>query len=115
MKCTPSGICGATAAITACLTEPTSVTVAPGARCGPISRATCSITPTGVASTTRSAPATASAAVSRTRSTKPSSIAAAIVSALRAWPTISPARPARFIAWPIDEAMSPSPISATRS
>ncbi len=34
MKCTPSGICGPTAAITARLTEPTSVTVAPGARCG---------------------------------------------------------------------------------
>ena len=42
------------------------------------------------------------------------STAAARVSAERAWPTTSVARPAAFIACPIDEAMCPSPISATR-
>ena len=36
------------------------------------------------------------------------------VSSLRAWPTISPASPYRRIACAMDEAISPSPISATR-
>src|SRR3989338_7540202 len=40
-------MCVATAAITACLTDPTSVTVAPSARCGPISAAISAIAPTG--------------------------------------------------------------------
>ena len=114
-KRTVSGRCGATASITAAFTEPTSLTVAPGFRCGPISAATSPIAPTGTQSTTRSAPATASAAVSTTRSQSPSSAATARVSAERAVPTISPARPSRRIRRPIDPAISPSPISATRS
>ena len=47
MKCTPFGICGPTASMTACLTEPTSVTVAPGFRCGAIVAATSPMAPTG--------------------------------------------------------------------
>ncbi len=43
MKWTPSGMCGPTASITARLTEPTSVSVAPRFRCGPISAATAPI------------------------------------------------------------------------
>ena len=35
-KCTPSGTSGPTSRITDCLVEPTSVTIAPGARCGAI-------------------------------------------------------------------------------
>jgi len=114
MKCTPCGTCGATALITARLTEPTSVSVAPGARCGPISSATAPIAPTGTQSTTRSAPCTASAALSVTRSTRPISRATPRVSAERAVPTISPASPARRIASDIEPAISPSPIRATR-
>ena len=37
MKCTPVGRCGAMSRTTAPLTEPTSETIAPGLRCGPIS------------------------------------------------------------------------------
>jgi hypothetical protein len=37
MRSTPSGMWGATSRTTACLTEPTSVTMAPGASTGPIS------------------------------------------------------------------------------
>ena len=71
--------------------------------------------PTGTASTTRSAPATAAAALSQTRSQRPSSSATARVSAVLAKPTISPARPPARIACAMDDAISPSPISATRS
>ena len=49
---------------TAALTEPTSETVAPGIRCGPISAATSPQAPTGTQTMTRSAPATAAALVS---------------------------------------------------
>lgn len=42
-------------------TEPTSVTTAPGFKAGSMAAAISGITPTGVASTTRSAPCTASA------------------------------------------------------
>ena len=84
MKCTALGICGPTASITACLTDPTSVTVAPGFRCGAMSAATAPIAPTGTASTTRSASRTASAALSQTVSTKPTSSAAARVSGVLA-------------------------------
>ena len=82
-KCTPAGTCGATASITARLTEPTSLSVAPGASRGPISAATSAIAPTGTARTTRSAPSTASPALSKT-SASPSRAASARVSAVRA-------------------------------
>ena len=41
--------------------------------------------------------------------------AAARVASDLAWPATWPASPWRFIACPIDEAISPNPISATRS
>ena len=102
-------------AITSFLTDPTSVTVAPLARCGAICAVTAPIAPTGTQSTTRSAPSTASAAVSTIRSHNPISCAIVRVSAERAVPTISPASPPRRIASAIEPAISPSPISATRS
>ena len=83
MKWTPSGMCGPTAAITAPLTEPTSLTVAPGSRCGAISAATSPIAPTGTQRITRSAPAAAAAALSRT-SARPRRAASPRVSAVRA-------------------------------
>ena len=101
--------------MTACLTEPTSVTVAPGFRCGAIVAATSPMAPTGTASTTRSAPATALSALSSIRSHNPISRAVLRVASLRAWPTISPANPAFRIAWAIEPAISPRPIRATRS
>ena len=48
------------------LTEPTSETIAPGVRCGPISAATGPQAPTGIETMTRSAPSTAAALVSTT-------------------------------------------------
>ena len=60
-KGTPSGRLGTTASITACFTEPTSVTIWPAARAGAIALATASLLPTGVDSTISPAPRTASA------------------------------------------------------
>ncbi len=51
---------------TAPLTEPTSETVAPFIRCGPISFATSPQAPTGMQTMTRSAPSTAAALLSTT-------------------------------------------------
>ena len=48
------------------LTEPTSETVAPFIRCGPISLATAPQAPTGMQTMTRSAPSTAAALLSTT-------------------------------------------------
>src|SRR5262249_35061082 len=73
MKWTPPGRCGAMSLTTEDLTEPTSETVAPGARCGAISWATAPHWPTGMHAMTRSAPATAAALVSTTESAIPSS------------------------------------------
>ena len=50
-----------------------------------------------------------------TQSQNPISRAAARVAAERACPTTSRARPPALIAWPMEDAISPSPISATRS
>ena len=61
-KCTPSGTCGAMSRTTAAFTEPTSVRMAPGRRCGAISAASGPQAPTGTQRMTRSAPCTASAA-----------------------------------------------------
>ncbi len=63
-KCTPAGTCGAMSRTTAAFTEPTSVRMAPGCRCGAISAASGPQAPTGTLRMTRSAPATASAALS---------------------------------------------------
>src|SRR5450631_4490827 len=65
-KCTVAGRYGATALMIETLTEPTSDTIAPGSRYGAISRAIAPIAPAGAHSMTRSAPATAAAAVSVT-------------------------------------------------
>ena len=55
MKWTPAGMWGAMSRTTAALTEPTSETVAPGLRCGPISFATAPQAPIGTQTITRSA------------------------------------------------------------
>ncbi len=55
MKWTPAGMWGAMSRTTAALTEPTSETVAPGLRCGPISLATAPQAPIGTQTMTRSA------------------------------------------------------------
>ncbi len=65
-KCTPTGMWGDMSRSTAPLTEPTSETVAAGARCGLISAATVPQAPTGMHRMTRSAPSTAAALVSTT-------------------------------------------------
>src|SRR5262249_8712186 len=65
-KCTPAGRCGPMSLITELLTEPTSETVAPGLRCGPISAATAPHWPTGTHTMTRPEPATAAPVVSVT-------------------------------------------------
>ena len=62
-KWTPSGTCGAMAAITDALVEPTSVRIAPGSRADAISRATVPDAPTGTDTITRSAPSAAFAAL----------------------------------------------------
>ncbi len=112
MKCTFAGRRGPTAAITARLTEPTSLTVAPGLSRGAISAARASIAPTGTQSRTRSAPSTASAAVGKT-SARPSREASARVSGVRAWPVMRTGAPVRRTAWLIEEAIRPRPMSAT--
>src|ERR1700730_7189370 len=63
-KWTMAGRCGATALMIETLTDPTSDTIAPGKRRGPISRATPPMTPPGAARMTRSGASTAAAAVS---------------------------------------------------
>ena len=58
-KWTPSGNSMSSCRIAASLTEPTSVTTVPGARCGPMAAATSANAPMGVHRNTVSAPATA--------------------------------------------------------
>ena len=94
-KCTSGGRCGAIVATTAALTEPTSDTVAPGARWGPISAATAPHAPTGTHTITRSAPAAAAALFSATWSASPSSATRCRVAAERAVATISRTTPCR--------------------
>src|SRR5271167_919778 len=97
------------------LTEPTSDTIAPGARCSATSRATAPHWPTGMQKITRSAPATAAALVSTTWSAMPSSMTRRRVAAERAVATMLRttfwARAARAI----EEPISPTPMSARRS
>ena len=112
MKWTPSGRCGATASITARLTEPTSVTVAPGFRNGAISRATSPIAPTGTQSITRSAPSTASAAVVADLG---EAEGGGLGAGRRGAGVAGDAGrlPVRRSAWLIEDAISPRPIRAT--
>ena len=60
-KCTPAGTRGPTSRITDCLVDPTSVSTAPGSRCGAIAAAMAANAPTGAHSITQSAPSTARA------------------------------------------------------
>src|SRR3984957_5178913 len=110
----PSGRCGAMSRTTAPLPEPTSETVAPRIRCGPISAATSPQAPTGTHTITRSAPATAAALSSATRSASPSSATRRRVAAERAVATISRTVPCARAAWAIDEPIRPTPIKARR-
>src|SRR5215831_11770856 len=60
-KCTPAGMWGCIASITACFTEPTSDTMQPGLSLGAIALATAPQAPTGVQTITRSASSQAAA------------------------------------------------------
>src|SRR3984957_13190591 len=111
-KCTSGGRCGAMSLTTAPLTEPTSEITAPGLRCGAISAATAPQAPTGMQRMTRSASAAASALLSTTASTMPSSLTRARDFADRAVVTISPASPCARAARAIEPPISPKPISA---
>ncbi len=100
---------------TAALTEPTSVTIAPGLRLGAISAASAAHAPTGTDRMTRSAPFTASPACTQPRSTRRKVSAVSIVALVRAAPVIMRESPLRRIAWLIEEPMRPMPIRATCS
>src|SRR4051812_21692516 len=113
-KWTPCGICGPMSRAMAPLTEPTSETIAPASRNGAISSATGPQAPTGMQRITRSAPLTASALVSSTRSTTPSSATRARLLAECAVATISLAKPWARAARAIEPPIRPKPISATR-
>ena len=113
-KCTPAGMWGDISFTTAPLTEPTSETTAPGARCGPISAATVPHAPTGIETMTRSAPSAAAALVSTTWSARPSSAIRRRVAAERAVATMEPAAPCARAARAMEEPIRPIPISATR-
>src|SRR6476469_319975 len=114
MKCTPSVTCGATAAMTPLFTEPTSERIAPALRCGAAARAASLIAPTGTQRMTRSAPATASAAL-LTMSPMRSSPARLRTSASASKPAISLARFCRRATCAIEEPIRPKPISAILS
>ena len=97
------------------LTEPTSETIAPGFEMRrDLLRATGPQAPTGMQRMTRSASLTASALVSTTRSTMPSSATRARVFSERAVVTISPASPCARAARAIEPPIRPKPISAMR-
>ena len=113
-KCTPAGMWGDISFTTAPLTEPTSDTTAPGARCGPISAATMPHAPTGIETMTRSAPSAAAALVSTTWSARPSSAIRRRVAAERAVAMMDPAAPCARAARAMEEPIRPIPISATR-
>lgn len=115
MKCTLSGICGAICAMTEALVEPTSVTMAPGFRCGAICSATAPDEPTGTETMTRSASLTACAADVVYSLPSASSSARFSVSALRVEIVTCRARPSSLMSRAIDEPIRPMPTSAMRS
>ena len=94
-KLTFLGRCGVISRTTEPLTEPTSETIAPAERCGPISFATGPQAPTGMHTMTRSAPSTAAALLSTTWSARPSSAMRRRVSGERAVATMNALRLAR--------------------
>src|SRR5262249_8396212 len=93
--------------------EPTSVTaqLSPAARSA--SSTSAGIDDTGAATTTTSAPATASAALGRDASTAPRATAIASASGSASYPSTD-SIPARFAARPTDAPINPVPMSATR-
>src|SRR5580692_9766469 len=114
MRLTPAGTCGARSRSTAPLTEPTSDRMAPGLRWEPISRATAPNAPIGTQRITRSAPATAAAAVSTTLSTMPNCSMRCRVGSARDVATMVSTTPRERAARAIDEPIRPTPISAKR-
>src|SRR3984893_862961 len=96
------------------LTDPTSDTIAPGLRCGPISRAIAPMTPTGAQRMTRSAASTAAAAVFMTRSASARSITLAAKALDESVETISRASPLRRQPRAGDEPIRPMPMRARR-
>src|SRR3984957_9646991 len=114
-KCTPAGTKGPTSRITDCLVEPTSVNTAPGSKTLPIRAAMSAKAPTGAHSMTASAPSTARAGSSSTRSAKPSSTTRSNVFRVRALTMISAARsPRSFAIRATQDPISPTPNSARR-
>src|ERR1019366_247378 len=114
-KCTSSGTNGPTSRMTDCLVEPTSVSTVPGAKAGPIFEARSANAPTGAHSMTQSAPSTALAGSSSTRSAKPSSTTRSKGFWVRALTMISDARsPRSFAMRATEEPISPIPSSARR-
>src|ERR1700730_5035628 len=113
-KWTVAGRCGATALMIEALTDPTSDTIAPGKRCGPISRASAPMTPTGAQRMTRSAASTAAAAVSMTRSASASSVTLARTALDESVAMISRASPLRRQTRARDEPIRPMPMRARR-
>ena len=114
-RCALDGRCGAIAAITAPLTEPTSETIAPAFSAGATSRASASLAPTGTQKITRSAPAAASAEEAVILSPSPSAAARSSASREQSAITICFATALRRAARAIDEPMRPTPMIAIRS
>src|SRR5216684_3429578 len=114
-RCACAGTCGAMSRSTAPLTEPTSETMAPGAMAAAISAATAPQAPTGTQTMMQSAPFAASALVSTTWSAILSSRTRSRVACERAVATIERTAPSARAARAIEEPISPTPISASRS
>ena len=110
-----SGRCGTTSRTTCALTEPTSVTIAPGARPGAMACATAPMAPGGVPRRPGRHPRPRRPGSVAARSQRPSSSARSRVSSLRAQATISPASPVARSTRASEPLISPMPISATRS
>ena len=105
-----------TLATTACLTEPTSDTMAPGFSAGAMPAATAPHAPTGTQKMTRSAPRTASAADRRgRRRARPSAVNALQRPAMRSHATMVRARFLRRATRASDEPIRPSPTMTSRS
>ena len=110
----PGGSLGSTAAIAVALTDPTSMTMAPGSSAGAISAAISPRLRTGVASTTSAAPRAASAAEVAERSMIPSACARSSFSRVRLQATTSVTAPAARAASATEPPICPAPITAKR-
>ncbi len=112
---TPFGAAAAMASPTDPFTDPTSVRVAPSFSPAAQALATSPIMPGGVASTTRSAPATAWAGSSKTSSAMPSSTTRWRTAALESATTMRVATPWARAARTSEEPIRPQPITASLS